>query len=394
MKIPTRFVGLDAARHRHGGRVERFGVLFGEGDPLADAVVSDLASMPRDARNALIDQCLDGGVATRSEVPQSVLELFDELDTVPFWVDFERIERGAEVVLRAGLLAGLVLGSYSLVAGYCSPAGNKPLAFSGRLEEDAPRRLAETSRFVEAVIARGGMHRHAAGFACTVKVRLVHASVRRMLLASPSWNIDAWGHPINQVDMAGTILLFSHVLLDGLSRLGFDTSLEEREDVLHLWRYVAYLMGVKDELRCATESEARLLWDLLTTTQGPPDDDSRALASALLDSQVESARTPEQRAHAERMRPVGYTVSRFLLGDAMADGLGYPPAPLARAVPWFAAANRRATRTLRKLEVARARMVEQGRRYWRDVVDLSLAGQPAKFGMPEVLRAPVEKRAP
>ncbi|MBM4356683.1 MAG: DUF2236 domain-containing protein [Deltaproteobacteria bacterium] len=386
MKFPTRFVRIDEARRRHGDRVERFGALFGEGDPLADAVVAELSSLPRAEREALVDRCLARGLEREAELPSSLAALFRELDHVPFWVDFARIERGAEVVLRAGLLAGLVLGSYSLVAGYCSPAGNKPLAFSGRLEEDAPRRLAETSRFVEAVIARGGMRRHAPGFACTVKVRLVHASVRRMLERSPRWHAADWGVPINQVDMAGTILLFSHVLLDGLTRLGFDTSREEREDVLHLWRYVAYLIGVKDELRCATEAEAASLWDLLTATQAPPDEDSRSLAKALLDSQVQSARTPEARAHAERMRPVGYTVSRYLLGDDLADRLGYPSAPMVLALPLLAGAHREVTRRARKLHLVRGRMVDAGRRYWREVVELSLAGEPATFAMPEGLR--------
>jgi hypothetical protein len=387
MTFPTRFVELDAARRRHGDRVERFGALFCEGDPLADAVVRELAPLPRAERDALIERCLQHGVTHAGDVPASVVALFEELDHVPFWVDFQRLERGAEVVLRAGTLAGLVLGSYSLVAGYCSPAGNKPLAFSGRLEEDAPRRLAETSRFVEAVIARHGMRRAAPGFACTVKVRLVHASIRRMLEGSPRWRRADWGSPINQVDMAGTILLFSHVLFDGLTRLGFDTSREEREDVLHLWRYVAYVIGVKDELRCTTEADAVELWDLLTSTQAPPDEDSRALAKALLESQVKSARTAEARAHAERMRPVGYTLSRYLLGDDFADRLGYPAAPFSRALPFVAGAHRSITRRARSSSFVRGRMVEAGRRYWRDVVELALAGEPATFPMPDSLRA-------
>lgn len=385
MTFPSRYVGLEDARRRHGDRVERFGPLFFEVDPLADAVVAELAPRPRAERDRLVERCLTEGIE-RVDAPPSLVALFAELDRVPMWVDFSRVERGAEVILRAGILAGLVLGSYSLVAGYCSPAGNKPLAFSGRLEEDAPRRLAETSRFVEAVLAPRGLARLGAGFACTVKVRLVHASVRRMLTASPRWRRDDWGAPVNQVDMAGTILLFSHVLMDGLEKLGFAFTREEREDVLHLWRYVAYLIGVRDELRVATHVEASDLWDLLTSTQGPPDDDSRALACALLDSGVKSAPNPEALARAERMRPVGYTLSRYLLGDDFADRLGYPPAPLTAALPIVAALHRRVGRTLVRVPVARARMVDEGRRYWHDVVELALGGVPATFPMPEVLR--------
>lgn len=385
MPIPSRYVQLASARLRHGDRVERFGALFSESDPLADAVASELASWPRARREALLDGCLSRGLEAVPDAPASVRALFAELDTVPLWVDFQRIERGCAVFFRSGLLGGLVLGAYSLVAGYCSPAGNKPLAFSGRLAEDAPRRLAETSRFVEAVSSRNGMRRFSAGFACTVKVRLVHASVRRMLHESPKWRHDAWGAPINQVDMAGTILLFSHVLLEGLGKLGFYTTLAEREDVLHLWRYVAYVIGVVDELRVTSEAEALALWDLLSSTQAPPDEDSRALATALLESPLRSARTPAARAQAERMRPVGYSLSRFLLGDDVADRLGYPRTAWTRALPIFAVVNRSALRTLRFVPGVSELFVERGRRYWQTVVEQSLGGLPATFPMPDAL---------
>jgi len=384
MDFPTRYVRLDEARRRHGDRVERFGALFREVDPLADAAVAELAPRPREERTALVERMLSEGRS--AGLPSALTALLDELERVPMWVDFARLERGAEVILRAGILSGLVLGSYSLVAGYCSPAGNKPLVFSGRLEDDAPRRLAETGRFVEAVLARGGMRRHGPGLACTVKVRLVHASVRRMLAASPRWRHEDWGAPVNQVDMAGTILLFSHVLLDGLERIGFDVTRAEREDVLHLWRYVAYLIGVKDELRCATHDEAEALWDLLTSTQAPRNEDSRSLACALLDAGVRSAPDAAALARAERMRPVGYTLSRYLLGDDFADRLGYPPAPVVAALPLAASAHRRMGALLRRVPTVHDRMVAGGRRYWREVVTLGLAGVPATFPMPEGLK--------
>ena len=62
------------------------------------------------------------------------------------------------------MLGGLVLSLRSLMGGYTAPVGNKPLAFSGRLRERAPRRVAETARFVTAVCAPAGMRRGAPGF--------------------------------------------------------------------------------------------------------------------------------------------------------------------------------------------------------------------------------------
>ena len=113
-----------------------------------------------------------------------------------------------------------------------------------------------------------------------------------MLRGSPRWDPRAWGEPINQVDMAGTTLLFSLVLVDGLRMLGFRIEREECEDVLHLWRIGGWILGVDPELLCATEAEARLLWELLEATQEPPDADSAALAVALMEGPLHEARTP------------------------------------------------------------------------------------------------------
>jgi hypothetical protein len=387
MMAPRRYIHLDEARLRHGDRVERFAPMFYATDPLADAVVEALADRPRAERDALVERALREGIHAVSDAPDALVALFAELDRVPMWVDLSRAERGGRVFHRSGPLGGLVLGVHSLVLAYCSPAGNKPLVFSGRLEADAPRRLAETSRFVQAVTLPGAMRRHGEGFACTVKVRLVHAAVRRMLRLSGRFREDEWGAPINQADMAGTTLLFSHVVLDGLGRLGFHTTRSEREDLLHLWRYVGYLLGVNEGLRSTTEHEARNLWDLLASTQAPPDDDSRALAKALIESGVRAAQTPEELAHAERMRPVAYAISRTLIGDDFADRLGFPRTPLSLAIPAFRAVFRRAGKFAERVPGASDFLAAQGQRYWHDLVRQGLRGMPASFEMPDALAA-------
>ena len=385
MKFPSRYLHLDQARERYGARVDRLGSFLLEGDPLADAAVLALAAHPKDVRQAMVDTALDAGIDAVPEAPDALRALFAQLDRVPFWVDPARLDRGGAAFLRAGLLGGMVLGAYSLVAGYCSPGGNKPLAFSGRLSQDAPRRLAETGRFVQAVSSPGGMGRFGDGFKAMVKVRLVHATVRQMLARSPRWNAAAWGVPINQYDMSGTALLFSYIVLDGLDKMGFQMTADERADFMHLWRYGGYLIGVDDELRCTTEAEGKALWELLSTTQAPPDDDSRALAHALLDSGVAAARTPEERVRAERARVVGYALSRHLLGEEYADWLGYPKTPWRHAVRLFQSMNERAGDTLARTTGLPFARVERGARYWKFVVDTGLRGVPATFAMPEAV---------
>lgn len=388
---PTRYVNLPAARARFGDRVDRLGACFHRGDPLADAAAAALAAMPTDAREALLERCLREGCGP--DDPEALRALLAQCERVPFWVDFDRCDRGGAAFLRTGLAGGLVLGSYSLTAGYLSPAGNKPLAFSGRLTEQAPRRLSETARFVQQVSLPGGMRPRSEGWRITVRVRLMHASVRRMLVASPRWKGDAWGVPINQADSAGTILLFSLVVLDGLDLLGFRTTPQEREDLLHLWRWVACVIGVDDELRFASEPEARVFWELLTSTQGEPDDDSRALSRALLESPVTAARSPEERRRAERMRDVGYALSRYFLGDRYADALDYPRSLGVHALPLLRGFNRRAGRMWKVLPAVPFGTPENGARYWSFVVNQGLRGDPATFAMPSALGADAQRRA-
>ncbi len=388
MQFPSRYVKLDEARRRFGDRVDRFGRFLLEGDPLADAAVDALSEFTRATREAMVDRALAEGCDRVTDAPDALRALFAQVERVPFWVDFERADRGGRAFLEAGLLGGITLGAYSLVAGYCSPAGNKPLMFSGRLADDVLRRLAETSRFVEVVSAAGGMRPGREGFRACVKVRLMHAAVRRGLQRSPRWKTDDWGVPINQADSAGTLLLFSYIVVDGLERLGHVMSDREVEDFLHLWRYAGYVLGVDPELLCATRAEAALLWELLSSTQAPPDDDARALARALIESGRIAARSSDEAATAEKRIPFAYALSRYLIGDEYADHLGFPRSPWSMAFPVFRALNAGPGARLRALAPVDRLAFELGRRYWRDVTAAALRGVPAAFSMPDPARAP------
>ena len=328
--FPARFVHLDEARRRFGPRVDRLGSFFTAGDPLADAAVEVLSGRSPEERERWVEQALRGDA---KPLPAELRALRSALSELPFWADLDRARRGGEVLVRTGFFGGLVLGFRSLVAGYCSPAGNKPLVFSGRLREAAPRRLSETGRFVSLVYQPGSLAPGAPGWVAAARVRLMHAQIRRLLRVSPRWDARAWGDPINQVDMAGTTLLFSLVLVDGLRMLGFRIDREDCEDVLHLWRIGGWVLGVEPELLGATEPEARTLWELLEATQEPPDADSAALAQALVEAPLHEARSPEERARAERFLPVAYGIGRHLVGDRYADALGYPRTPWRLVAP-------------------------------------------------------------
>jgi hypothetical protein len=376
---PARFVNLPAARRRFGDRVDRLAPYLSASDELADAAVAALDTAPP-AATASVERALAGA----GDVPEPLRALLAAAARVPPWVDWHSVERGGRVLLRAGILGGVVLGAKALVYGYASPAGNKPLVLSGRLFEQAARRLNETARFVQAVVRAGGMRRDGNGFAATVKVRLMHAQVRQFILRSQKWRHDLWGLPINQHDMMATSLLFSLITLQGLRQLGLHIDRDQSDDYMHLWRYVAHVIGVDPMLVPATEREAEELAALISATQAPPDEDSRQLVAALMHA-GETSRHPDDTERARRYRRAAEGICRALVGDALADGLGltrtrwvHALAPIRATVTALERARRRSPRLERAL-------VRAGARYWDDVVARGLTGATTEFPLPQRL---------
>jgi len=353
------------------------------GDEPADAVVRALSAIPALGRERLMEAALNGD----ETVPQDLGRYVSACRTIPEWVDLGRVAAAGKIFLRSGALGGMTLGLYSLVHGYAAPAGNKPLAFSGRLTEKAARRLAETGRFVTAVNELDGMRPGRLGWKLTLKVRLMHAQVRSLILQSGRWQTTAWSLPINQHDMLATVLLFSSVFLDGLRKLGFHFTPQEADDYQHLWRYVGWVMGVDASLLPATHEEAARLGAFIDLTQGPPDQDSRTLTRALLERPVLDARNPAERRRAHRQVAVAQGLCRGLVGDELADALELP----ATYHRYWPKVVRAALKTLERARLGAPRLnplVELlGERYWSSSVAHGLGGKPASFSIPERLRS-------
>jgi len=294
------------------------------GDPLADAVVAMYHRLPAGQGRKLLDQALEQGLHTVDDPPEELTALFHQVEHEPIWLDREQLRLACEVSHRVGLAGELVLRNLSLMGGYLAAAAAKPLAFTGELDRMASRRLVETGKFWIDVTTPGGLERNRDGFKSAVRVRLMHAQVRAMLLKSDKWD-PAWGHPLNQWDSMATILEFSVIFLSGLRSLGFLFSKREREAVVHLWRYVGYLMGVDERLLPACEADAmRALYQVIATI-GESDEDSRRLGEALARASLQDSGDGWL---AKRLGKLEYTLragyTRYVLGDDAGDKLGLP----------------------------------------------------------------------
>lgn len=364
--------------------VRRYGTFLWKGDADADALAIRFHELGMQKSMAMLQRALAGEMPP--EAPQELQTLMQSVSKDPAWLDRRLLDIGARLSQRSGMLGEYVLSCVSLMGGYRSAAANKPIAFTGQLEYMAPRRLAETAKFGYDVTRTGAMAIGAAGFQSAIKVRMMHAHVRLMLDKSPKWRHAEWGLPINQADLIATNVLFSAVYLGGLRVLGLQISDEESRGVMHLWRYIGWLMGVDEELLPDNEEDGtRMAW-LAGVTQPPADADSRMLGQALMQVPLARAEGPVAKATAWLEMQLRSGFSRIVLGDPAGDDLGLPNTPFKYAIALTTPVVFAAETLRRIIPGATDLAVQLGDRFQQSMVERPLANKPATFAPPQSLK--------
>ena len=302
-----------------------------QGDPLADALVQWMQAEGMASTRPLFDRAARQGIGALPNAPAPLRRFFDAVEAPPPWVDPDRLDAGARACGLSGLTGMRVLRDFGVMAGYQAAAINRTLVLTGALSKGAQRRVAETTHWWIACTRPGGMAVGAPGFVSTLQVRLIHALVRRHVQRLPEWDTAAHGIPVNQGDMHATYLAFSVIFLMGQRLLGVPISAAEGHDVMHLWRYIGWLMGVDPQWLHADEQSGRIALYHNLLAQAPPDDTSRELGRALMDEPLHRhyRRFAWLQGHFNRARHL--SIARTFLGSAGMRALGLPP----HVLPWY-----------------------------------------------------------
>lgn len=302
--------------------------LFYEVDSLADEIIREgyqkLGYKQTDAIvQSLVFQGLEKTIAAFEDIPACFKQLAYEISAVPTWLDWNLLEHGAKLCRRTGGFGLMVLRNYCLMGGYESAAINKPLIYTGALKKGASKRLTETTEFWINIIEEDTLKPGQNGVLSALKIRFMHAYARVQIKQEGKWDETLWGEPINQWDMLATNLGFSLVFLDGLRSLGFNPSDTEVTGLFHFWKYLGILMGIPASILPNTEEEAIRALYCWTMTQPAADEDTKALASALM-LEPKYAVYPKkkwQKKLVERMH-LGY--NHYFLGATSCHFLGLP----------------------------------------------------------------------
>ena len=237
--------------------VEMLAFGYYDGDQLADAFVEAVYVEPRKAEAwRMLDHAIEHGVDTVPDAPESLVRLFDQLEPEPDWIDHELVELGAKAFRRYGPAVFSLAGAATL-PGYTESSLAKPLALTGAYTgESAIKRHMATARFWIDISEPGALRHGGRGRATAIRVRVMHAAVRRRVINHREWDLAAWGVPICQSDALVTLIAGSLVPGFVLRLMGYRTSIAEIEAMMHFWRYVGHLMGVRPRWYPADVKEA------------------------------------------------------------------------------------------------------------------------------------------
>jgi uncharacterized protein (DUF2236 family) len=289
-----------------------------QGDPTLDAIVADLAATGEIRTvSKLLRHLVDNAQPVPEELPDAIQGWLEGTAAVPEWADRDRIARGANLVVDHGPQVALILATASLVYCYAGYPGVKVLNFSHRMDHDPYRRVGETAQFVLAVTNPGGMDDDGSAIRKIQKVRVLHASIRHLISNSPRWDARAWGVPICQEDLVGTLMTFSHLVVLSLRKLGVRVSEQEAEDYLYLWRVVGEMLGVAPEVIPQGTADAVLLEEAIRRRNHQRSEDGVAMTAALLEMHANTMPGP-------RFDGLTPALLRFLLGDEVCDLVDVP----------------------------------------------------------------------
>src|SRR3954470_3813794 len=253
------------------------------GDPLADAVISELfAKSEVGAVNELMKTLITNEFPEPATLPPSVRSYLEDTDRLPDWANPELIAAGERVFWRYGPKLVLIFHCYALPFDYLGRNGVQVLALTTRLLSNPSRRILEVSQFLVDIMQAGGLTAPGGrGRRAIQKVRLMHAAVRKLAAESPDWKRE-FGLPVNQEDLAGTLMSFSWVVMDGLDKLGVSLSKSDREAYLHCWLVAGHLLGIRADLLPPDVESAGALSAAIARRQFGPTPEGQQMTKALV----------------------------------------------------------------------------------------------------------------
>ena len=355
-------------------------------DPLADQVITDILDLhDLETINRMMRSLVDNDEIVSEHMPAPVLKYLEQTSELPAWADMDAIKRGEKFFDLNWPIVVTCLFCASLPRAYAAWRGAQVLYLTQRMTDHVQRRIFETAQFILDVMAPGGLSPGGKGIRSAQKVRLMHAGIRHYIENVPRWKNQwhsNWGKPINQEDLAGTMLSFSTQILVAMDQFHIPMQREDQEAFLHAWKVAGHIIGVRPELMPADVDDAYALGMTIFNRQEGHSEAGVELTKALLDFM-------EQQTPGHFFKGFPATTIRTCIGDDVADLLAVPPSDwtkvlleaeegVVRLMDEFAHREHRLSKVIDLFSYAVV----------QDIVELERGGQRPNFNIPDGLRDP------
>ena len=319
--IPSAYVPqYEKVRDKDPERVDNYIRHTTLGDPVLDPVLEAVTpTLPPKDLHRFVQAGIEEETEVLRQAPQELRDFFANLDE-PEWLDFSEFRPGIhtfhiniDYILVAFISGVLVEGFSTMIA--------KSFHITGRVGATS-RRLQQNNRQLLESFYPQAMKRGNDGWKINVRLRFVHARIRQLLGPSEDWNREAWGCPLSAAHLGFALSVFSQRLLEYSALLGAEYSDEEKDSFLKVWRYVGYVMGIPESILYTDSEEARRLYRVGYMCEPPPTQDSIDVANTFIQMVPKIADFPKK--DWPKYTRLAYRLSRSLIGDKLANQLGYP----------------------------------------------------------------------
>ncbi len=295
-------------------------------DAPADAVVAEVIAKKQVREvNELLAVMFRSDEPIPAALPAIAKKYFTDTEGLPSWADPGKMKVAQELFTRAGWEIAAGLFCSSLPQAYAAAFGAKVIDETQAMTKHVQQRVFETAQFLFDAIDEGALAKNGRGIRTIQKVRLMHACIRRYLLDTGKWDAAKLGMPINQEDMAGTLMTFSVVTLEAIDKLGVRVTPEVGEAWLHYWKVVGSILGVHPDLLPRDVDDGKLLMDAIRDRQWAESTAGKRLIKPLV-------RMMEAYFVGRAFDGIPTALVRFLAGDHCADILGLPESDWTRAL--------------------------------------------------------------
>ena len=264
---------------------------------------------------------------------------------LPDWADPARIARAETLFMDMSMTSCTLLFCASLPECYVIPELAGVLHAAGQLEQHADYRIRSTAAMIFPVMMHGGLLGAGGGVAQALKVRLIHATIRHLMLRgepaaaahdnvviapqarqgeglhhtlfASGWDVSRNGLPCNQDELAYTLLTFGYVFLRGLRQLGIGLPPPDEEAYLHTWNVLGHLIGIEHALMPQTMAQAEAMFGAMQARGRAASylpDPRPALGAALM-------QTMDNEIPLAVLKPFPVLLTRYLCGADASESL-------------------------------------------------------------------------